>query len=77
MQGHVTGLVATALWQSQNSHSSVLPDLHVAFWSGPLSRYWPMTPLFTLLFKNFTIDTVPKVPIPPADRYLICRRSGL
>lgn len=35
-----------------------------------------MTPLLTLLLENFTIDTVPKVPIPPVDLYLTGRRSG-
>lgn len=63
--------------QSSDSHCSVLSGLRVAMVrSGPLGRHWPMTPLLTLLFENFTIDTVTKVPIPPAELYLPGRRSG-
>lgn len=41
MQGHVTGLVATASRaESNHSHVSAPSDLRMASWSGPPSRYW-------------------------------------
>lgn len=70
MQGHVTGLVATASWQSQTILTAQ-SDLRMASCSGPSSRYWHHDSIvYTFLVLKLKISTVAELPIPPADLYL-------